>query len=92
MSYVKLNEHYQNKVDESYDLESKIIEFIDDLCGNLDSNQAKRWFSIARTDIEKGFMAFRKAITHKMKSEEMAKKMIYETHLDRLEQQSVPSV
>jgi hypothetical protein len=69
MSYVKLDEKYQDEADESCQLESNLMKYFDDLYDSFDSDEAKRWLSIGRTDMEKGLMCLRRAIALQMKSE-----------------------
>jgi hypothetical protein len=64
MSFVKLPANRQRQADISYDLENQVIKLIHE----LDKLYGKhRWFSIGRTDIEKGLMALRKGITESFK-------------------------
>lgn len=65
MSFIKLDEKHQNRVDAAYGRENDLIEFIDvleEMCGK------QRWFSIGRTHIEQGFMALRKGIAEAYKA------------------------
>lgn len=60
MTYVKLDEERQHVADITYSNEEAIIKFMDD----MESAWGKsRWLSIARTNIELGFMSIRRAIT-----------------------------
>lgn len=48
--------------DEIYQLQDKVLEMIDEWTRKSTKSEAKRWFCISRSDIEKGFMAMRKGI------------------------------
>lgn len=65
MSFLKLDGLYVEADKSLRDIESIIIRKIDNI---EDSFGKDRWFSIGRTDIEKGFMALRKGVTEKNKS------------------------
>jgi hypothetical protein len=59
MSFIKLDTYHQEQADQSYNVEKRIIEMINE----LEKNGKSRWISIGRTNIELGFMALRKGIT-----------------------------
>jgi len=64
MSFLKLDDDHQKSATEMYERENELLTIIDALEGLHGKN---RWFSIGRTDIEKGFMALRKGITEAYK-------------------------
>lgn len=70
MSFVKLDEQHQALADEAYEIQKKVMEFIERVrsAHHLDSVKNQRWLAIANTDIEKSFMSVRKAITEKFKA------------------------
>jgi hypothetical protein len=57
--YNNLPEHIHKKIIEITRLEHEILQSID----NLEIDHDKRWLAIGKTDIEKGFMAIRRAIS-----------------------------
>jgi hypothetical protein len=63
IKYVKLDEENQKMADALYDTEQATLKLID--CIELTGKN--RWFSIGRTDVEKGFMGLRKGITERFK-------------------------
>jgi hypothetical protein len=62
MSFVKLDQEHQEMADDLYESERKILFSIDSMSSWLLPSSA-RWVAIGKTDIEKGFMALRKAVT-----------------------------
>ncbi len=64
MSFVKLDNERQQIADDFYKVENEIIITIDNIKLTLFEPIAEstRWLLIGRTDIQKGFMALRKAI------------------------------
>ena len=76
MSFVKLDDHHQNLADSLYGIEELIIKLID----SIEINGHNHWFSIGRTDIEKGFMSLRKGLTERFKSFQEAQQNIKENH------------
>jgi len=64
MSFIKLDKEHQDLADTIYKMENQVIELINAFEGLIGKD---RWFSIGRTDIEKGFMALRKGIKERYK-------------------------
>ncbi len=64
MSFVKLDNERQQIVDDFTKVEYEILSTIDNIMLTLFEPRAEssRWLSIGKTDIQKGFMALRKAI------------------------------
>ena len=48
------------RVNHNKQLEERVLRILDEL--GVDQNVDKRWLAIARTDLEKGFMALNRAI------------------------------
>lgn len=54
------NEHMIANIKEADDLEMSVLAYLDKL--KSDPNTDQRWLAIARTDLEKGFMAVTRAL------------------------------
>lgn len=62
MSFLKLDNEHQECTNELYQSEKIILNQIESMSKWL-LLPSSRWVAIGRTDIEKGFMALRKAVT-----------------------------
>lgn len=72
MSFIKLGQDHQNAADAAYGFENEAVKFVESL-ESLFGNE--RWFSIGRTHLEQGYMALRKGITEKFKSNQPVAKV-----------------
>ena len=59
--YRTLSQQETDQVNELKYLESRVMKSLDDTCEHMQPDN--RWMAIARTDIEKGFMAAVRSIT-----------------------------
>lgn len=58
-NYIAVKDHHENRI-AIKELEEKVLAFVKE-CETVEAGDA-RWLAIAKTDIEKGFLALRRAI------------------------------